>query len=428
MKRKKTKESLRISLLMVTLIPIIALTIIIVTFTSYRTKKTIRDEEKEAMYDIACLLNGMLDVKYPGDYGLMKSDKYVALSKGGVPIDIYDELEAYYDVTGVEVTIFYNDVRMITTLCDRNDESMQGTTSNYVITEDVLKGDEGHFYTNVKVGSKLYYAYYEPLHNSDGKACGMIAILKSADTIKHIVNRATIPIYGISALVMLLAGIISVMYSQKIIEHFNSIKKCLVAMEHDNYNVEMNPKLRNRKDELGEMANAVISMRGVIKKFTEVDGLTSVFNRRYSHKRLEEMIKNAKKSGEKYSLCMCDIDYFKKVNDTYGHDAGDMVLIKVAYELKKFMQGKGFVARWGGEEFLLVFDKFDATVSAPLVEQLRMEIQELRFSFDMDKQITMSFGVADGAHLESDELVKLADSRLYIAKNNGRNRVVCSDE
>ena len=211
MKRKKTKESLRISFLMVTLIPIIALTIIIVTFTSYRTKKTIRDEEKEAMYDIACLLNGMLDVKYPGDYGLMKSDKYVALSKGGVPIDIYDELEAYYDVTGVEVTIFYNDVRMITTLCDRNDESMQGTTSNYVITEDVLKGDEGHFYTNVKVGSKLYYAYYEPLHNSDGKACGMIAILKSADTIKHIVNRATIPIYGISALVMLLAGIISVM-------------------------------------------------------------------------------------------------------------------------------------------------------------------------------------------------------------------------
>ncbi len=413
---------------MVTLIPIISLTLIIVIFTSYRTTKTIEDEERDAMYEIAYLWQNTIDRLYPGDYELISSDKYVALAKGDVLVDLYEDFESYKQETGIEISLFYNDTRMITTLLDRDGNSMQGTTSNYIIKEEVLQADKAGFYSNVKVGERIYYAYYLPLHNSDGSVAGMIAILKSAEAIEELVHKATIPIYGIAAIVMVLAGLVSVMYSQRIIEHFNSIKKCLVAMEHDNYSVEMNPKLRTRRDELGEMASAVISMRGVIKKYTEVDGLTSVFNRRYAHKRLAALIENAKTNGIKYSLCICDIDYFKKVNDTYGHDAGDMVLIKVAYELKKFMQGKGFVARWGGEEFLLVFEKNDLEAVVPMVDELRQIILDLRFTFDMNKQISMSFGVAEGQDLTSDELVKLADNRLYYAKENGRNRVVSSDE
>lgn len=427
-KKTSTKESLRVSFLMVTLIPIISLTLIIVIFTSYRTTKTIEDEERDAMYEIAYLWQNTIDRLYPGDYELISSDKYVALAKGDVLVDLYEDFESYKQETGIEISLFYNDTRMITTLLDRDGNSMQGTTSNYIIKEEVLQADKAGFYSNVKVGERIYYAYYLPLHNSDGSVAGMIAILKSAEAIEELVHKATIPIYGIAAIVMVLAGLVSVMYSQRIIEHFNSIKKCLVAMEHDNYSVEMNPKLRTRRDELGEMASAVISMRGVIKKYTEVDGLTSVFNRRYAHKRLAALIENAKTNGIKYSLCICDIDYFKKVNDTYGHDAGDMVLIKVAYELKKFMQGKGFVARWGGEEFLLVFEKNDLEAVAPMVDELRQIILDLRFAFDMNKQISMSFGVAEGQDLTSDELVKLADNRLYYAKENGRNRVVSSDE
>lgn len=427
-KKTSTKESLRVSFLMVTLIPIISLTLIIVIFTSYRTTKTIEDEERDAMYEIAYLWQNTIDRLYPGDYELISSDKYVALAKGDVLVDLYEDFESYKQETGIEISLFYNDTRMITTLLDRDGNSMQGTTSNYIIKEEVLQADKAGFYSNVKVGERIYYAYYLPLHNSDGSVAGMIAILKSAEAIEELVHKATIPIYGIAAIVMVLAGLVSVMYSQRIIEHFNSIKKCLVAMEHDNYSVEMNPKLRTRRDELGEMASAVISMRGVIKKYTEVDGLTSVFNRRYAHKRLAALIENAKTNGIKYSLCICDIDYFKKVNDTYGHDAGDMVLIKVAYELKKFMQGKGFVARWGGEEFLLVFEKNDLEAVVPMVDELRQIILDLRFTFDMNKQISMSFGVAEGQDLTSDELVKLADNRLYYAKENGRNRVVSSDE
>ena len=425
-KRKKT-ESLKTAFLVVTLIPIISMAIIIVFYTRYRITKTIENEEKEGMSNVACLFEDALERIYPGDYELIKSDKYVALAKGGVLLDINEDLETYKEETGIETTIFYDDVRMITTLKNAKGVSMQGTTSNYIMVKDVIEGDKPGFYSNVKVGDKNYYAYYKPLHNSDGSVVGMLALLKSAEAIDNISLEAIIPIYCIAAVVMVLAGVVSVMYSQRIIDHFGSIKKCLVAMENDNYSVEINPNLLHRRDELGEMANAIVSMRGVIKKYTEMDGLTGVFNRRYAQKRLVNLVKSSKISGSQYSLCIADIDYFKKVNDTYGHDAGDVVLINVSYELKKFMQGKGFVARWGGEEFLLVFEKNDLETSAPMLEKLRNTILDLRFSFDMDKQISMSFGVADGAELSADELVKLADNRLYRAKETGRNKIVSTD-
>ena len=433
MKKQKTNhklkrtESLKTAFLVVTLIPIISMAIIIVFYTRYRITKNIESEEKEGMINVAYLLENALDRIYPGDYELMSSDKYVALAKGGVLLDINKDLEKYKEETGIETTLFYEDVRMITTLKNAKGVSMKGTTSNYIMIRDVIEGDKSGFYSNVKVGDISYYAYYQPLHNSDGKVVGMLALLKSAESIDKLAVKATIPIYCIAGVVMVLAGFVSVMYSQRIIDHFGSIKKCLVAMENDNYSVEINPNLLHRRDELGEMANAIVSMRGVIKKYTEMDGLTGVFNRRYAQKRLVNLIKSAKTNGTLYSLCIADIDFFKKVNDTYGHDAGDVVLINVAYELKKFMQGKGFVARWGGEEFLLVFEKNDLESSVTMLEELRNTILDLHFSFDMDKQISMSYGVADGVELSADELVKLADNRLYSAKETGRNKIVSTD-
>jgi diguanylate cyclase (GGDEF)-like protein len=100
----------------------------------------------------------------------------------------------------------------------------------------------------------------------------------------------------------------------------------------------------------------------------------------------------------------------------------------VANELKRFMQGKGFVARWGGEEFLLVYEKGNMEDFLEHLEELRKIIQELCFAFDENKQITMSFGVAQDETLSGDELIKLADGRLYVAKETGRNRIVYKDE
>ena len=423
MKKQKKSESLKFTFLAVTLIPIVTMTIFIVIFTSNRTVKAIENEEKEGMSNIACVFENIVDKEYPGDYELMVSDKYMALSKGGVPLDIIDDLKEFKSDTGIDITFFFLDTRMITTI-----EDGQGTTCNYLVKKDVLEKDKEGFYSNVKVGNEVFYAYYKPLHNSDGKVVGMIAVLKSASEIDGVVRNAIMPIYCISFIVMIIAGAVSILYCKRIIADFNSIKKCLVAIENDNYTVDLDANLIKRKDELGEMADAVVSMRGVIRKFTEMDGLTNVFNRRYGQKRLVSLIESVKISGGNYVLCIADIDFFKKVNDTYGHDAGDMVLINVAHELKKFMQGKGFVARWGGEEFLLVYEKGDMESLLIQLEELRKIIQELRFDFDENKQITMSFGVAQDESLSGDELIKLADERLYIAKETGRNRIVYKDE
>lgn len=421
--KQKKRESLKYSFLAVTLIPIVTMTIFIVIFTSNRTVKAIENEEKEGMANIACLYENIVDKAYPGDYELMVSDKYLGLFKGGVALDIMEDLEAFKADTGIDITFFFLDTRMITTI-----EGGQGTTCNYLVKKDVLEKDKEGFYSNVKVGNEVFYAYYKPLHNSDGKVVGMIAVLKSAEEIDGVVNRTVLPIYVISFIVMIVAGAVSIFYCKRFVTNFNSIKKCLVAIENDNYSVELDNDLKKRKDELGEMADAVVSMRGVIKKYTEMDGLTNIFNRRYAQKRLVSLIESVKISGGSYALCIADIDFFKKVNDNYGHDAGDMVLIKVAYELKRFMQGKGFVARWGGEEFLLVYEKGDMDAFLVHLEELRKTIQELRFSFDENKQVTMSFGVAQDENLSGDELIKLADNRLYIAKENGRNQIVYKDE
>ena len=122
--------------------PIIAMTIIIVMFTSNKTVQAIENAEKESMSDIACLIENIVDKSYPGDYELMVSDKYVALAKGGIPLDIKEELIGYKAETGMDFTFFYYDTRMITTISDG-----QGTTCNYLVKRDVLEGDVEGFYS-----------------------------------------------------------------------------------------------------------------------------------------------------------------------------------------------------------------------------------------------------------------------------------------
>ena len=422
MAQNKRKESLKISFLMVTIIPLFLMGVIIVSFASYKFTKAIETEVNKGMMNQAVVVEETLDRMYPGDYVLVKSEKYMALKKGDEFLVIQEYLECIKEETGLDVTIFYGDLRMITTLKDTEGNSLQGTGANSAISAEVLKQDNTKFCTSVKTGDTEYYAYYRPLHNSDGSVVGMIAVLKTKQEVKRLINESVYPIYIIDVVVMAIAGLINIMYSQKIIRYFNAIKKYLVAIEKDNYSVEMNYKLLERKDELGEMANAAVKMRRAIKKLTEVDALTGIYNRRYANKRLKNYIKISE-DDVNYTLCIGDIDYFKEVNDTYGHDAGDTVLISIATELKNFMRNKGFVARWGGEEFMLVFENTSLEDTVKLLEELRERVARIKYNFKKDLVVTMSFGATLG-DTDMEKTIKNADNKLYIAKTSGRNRVV----
>lgn len=156
-----------------------------------------------------------------------------------------------------------------------------------------------------------------------------------------------------------------------------------------------------------------------------IDPLTSLPNRAAWSERLEHEIKQWQQHGNTLSLAMLDLDHFKRINDNYGHLAGDKVLKIIATVLRKRLRGSDFIARFGGEEFVLLMPATPPAVGAKMLETLRAAIEACPFHFKGERvTITISMGLASfkpGEH--SDLVIKRADQALYRAKNGGRNRV-----
>lgn len=159
------------------------------------------------------------------------------------------------------------------------------------------------------------------------------------------------------------------------------------------------------------------------------DPLTELYNLRYFEQILEGWIKELH-SASKLSLLMVDIDYFKEINDTFGHQVGNKVLIEVASLLKRQVREKDVVARYGGEEFALLLPGADRYKAQQVAERIRNAVASSVFALDMGCEIrlTVSIGIASWPEDARDkrELISRADRALYIAKSNGRNMICCS--
>ncbi len=161
------------------------------------------------------------------------------------------------------------------------------------------------------------------------------------------------------------------------------------------------------------------------------DGLTGLHNRRYLDSHLKLLIDRSLARGRQMSICMTDIDRFKLINDTYGHDVGDVVLREFASRLRTAVRGADLACRYGGEEFVLVMPDTSAETAAAVAERLRMTIEQEPFRLSdggVPLQVTASIGIASllpqGDAAET--LLKRADNALYEAKRAGRNRVVAA--
>ncbi|MBA3007656.1 MAG: GGDEF domain-containing protein [Proteobacteria bacterium] len=159
------------------------------------------------------------------------------------------------------------------------------------------------------------------------------------------------------------------------------------------------------------------------------DGLTGIYNRRFLDAKLQEEFSRHKRYNRPFSLIMCDIDLFKNVNDTYGHQCGDVVIKHIASLMGSMMRDTDFLARYGGEEFCCLLPEADFEVACSLAERLRQAIEQKEVTFDgQTLNITVSFGVAymydEVEHAEA--LLQMADDALYAAKKSGRNRVVAA--
>ncbi len=164
-----------------------------------------------------------------------------------------------------------------------------------------------------------------------------------------------------------------------------------------------------------------------IYRLTTVDGLTQVFNKRYFMENLEREISRCQRYGRDLSLLIFDIDHFKKINDTYGHLAGDSVLKQLAGLVKSQIRREDFLARYGGEEFTIILPEIEHASAMVMAEKVRSLVENEKFTFEkITIPVTISVGVASFNEevTEAVDFIRESDKYLYEAKRSGRNRVM----
>jgi len=168
------------------------------------------------------------------------------------------------------------------------------------------------------------------------------------------------------------------------------------------------------------------------RKLSITDPLTEIYNRRYFFERIKEKIEQVKRNKENFSIVILDIDFFKKINDKYGHQAGDYILKEFASRMKMDIRPYDVLARFGGEEFAIMLQNSDKENSRRIIQRIKENIDSTAFIFENKKiKIKFSGGISDvnelgpnGLTLE--ELIRIADNRLYFAKKSGRNQIIDS--
>lgn len=175
-------------------------------------------------------------------------------------------------------------------------------------------------------------------------------------------------------------------------------------------------QLKETREQLEEV-NRLAELRA------DTDGLTGLYNHVYLMNTLDREMAVALRYSTPLSIVMIDIDYFKKFNDTYGHQTGDDVLRKVAELVRATLRQTDTAGRYGGEEFMLVLPQTNHAGAMQMAERLRSLIESTPFTTE-NLKVTISAGVAELSGQKPVELIQLADDRMYEAKRNGRNRVV----
>ncbi|MFZ5756017.1 MAG: GGDEF domain-containing protein [Pseudomonadota bacterium] len=177
------------------------------------------------------------------------------------------------------------------------------------------------------------------------------------------------------------------------------------------------------------LASALARQQLQLEQLSRTDALTGLRNRRHFMERLHEESRRALRTGREYSVVLFDADHFKRINDTWGHHAGDVVLAEIGARLQAGVRGPtDVVARLGGEEFALLLPDTAPVDAARIAARVAGDLRAHRFAGDGGHtfSVTLSAGVAAGNHGEGERVLQMADAALYRAKHEGRDRVVCA--
>ncbi len=408
------------------MLPLILLTLVITVFNIFRSAAAMNAETQEDLMNLCYIVVNLYDCVYEGDYHIEDNGNIVHMMKGENLVDSdFSIIDSIKEKTGVDITFFDQDTRVITTIQTSDGVRAIGTKANDRVVKEVLKGGQPHFYSSTLVEGVRYFSYYEPLYASDGTCIGMIFLGKPSAEVERQICDSIGPIIIFGILTMLIVCFITICYSNKFVSAIRRTEAFVMTIAKGELHTKLDADILERKDELGQMGRCLLKMQRALQELVEQDILTGLYNRRSGEKLLKRTCENYRKSKVSFCIAIGDIDHFKNVNDTYGHECGDMALVKISERIKEHMQGKGFVARWGGEELLLVYDNVQLNTAVSYTEKLLEEIRAQRITYGgISFGVTMTFGIAEGDDRKIEHIIREADAKLYEGKNNGRNRIV----
>ena len=293
-------------------------------------------------------------------------------------------------ITNCEIMVYREDLCIGTTLLNDDGTRAVNTIAPEHISQKVLAGET--YQGRVKVLNKDMLAVYAPIKDTNGKAIGILFV-------GHNLNEKTRSIWS-----FLIAGF-------TITAFFLGLCTLIAFFV------------------VRHVSKPIITMLDKV----HYDELTGIFNRRFFNENIHRLIKSLSRSNGTLSLMMIDIDYFKKYNDTYGHNMGDICLKTVANALSQCLtRADDFAARYGGEEFLIVLPNTNETGARGIANKLLENVRDLDIPHEKSrvaKCVTISIGVTSGIvnHLQTGEdYIQKADEMLYESKRNGRNKYTFS--
>lgn len=176
-----------------------------------------------------------------------------------------------------------------------------------------------------------------------------------------------------------------------------------------------------------EIEERMHAMAGRLKRYGEEDPLTGISNRKSMMEYLEELAgREAGEDAGKICVAVGDVDCFGKINDRFGHDCGDIIIKQLAYQFQKYMEDKGRVARWGGEEFLFIFDHASGEDAYYYLMMLQQQIRSMEFTWkDEFIKLTMTYGLMEYDSEKSiDYCIVEADKKMFMGKESGKNTII----
>ena len=186
--------------------------------------------------------------------------------------------------------------------------------------------------------------------------------------------------------------------------------------------------VQRRTEDLEREKSELLDARDQLRHYAEHDGLTGLWNHRIIIDRLRSEIDRSQREGSPIGVILADVDHFKNINDTFGHQAGDLVLREIGDIFVRSVRSYDWVGRYGGEEFLLILPGSTLAAARNRAEQLRVAVESMRVRHGNSAiPVTVSFGVASGFPVNYETMVQMADSALYRAKDSGRNCVMASE-